>query len=158
MLVVKVHDLVKNQQIPKELVTDDIWKDRYRQIRDYERYLHENGIIVVKFFLHISKDEQKKRLLARIDDKSKNWKFSAADIVERQFWDNYQNCYQAAISETSTKNSPWYVVPSNKKWYSRLVISEAIVQTMEKLNLEYPKLGESQKQMLQKCKIQLEKE
>ncbi|HEY4789191.1 MAG TPA: polyphosphate kinase 2 family protein [Bacteroidales bacterium] len=158
VLVVKVHDLVKNQQLPKEFITDDIWKNRYRQIRDFEKYMFENGIVVIKFFLHISKDEQKKRLLDRIDDKSKNWKFSAADIKERQFWDSYQHCYEEAIRETSTKHAPWYIIPSNKKWYSRLIISEAIVQTMEKLKLEYPKISEEQKQLLQECKEKLENE
>jgi PPK2 family polyphosphate:nucleotide phosphotransferase len=158
VLVVKVHNLIKDQQLPNELVNEDIWKDRYRQIRDYERYLHENGIIVLKFFLHISKDEQKKRLLDRIDDKSKNWKFSSADIKERQYWDDYQRCYQEAIRETSTKHAPWYVVPSNKKWFSRLLISEAIVQSMKNLKLEYPKINDDQKQMLQDCKQKLQKE
>jgi len=158
VLVVKVHDLVKSQQLPKELITQDIWKNRYRQIRDYEQYLFENGIIVVKFFMHISKNEQKKRLLARIDDKSKNWKFSSADIKERQYWDDYQKCYQEAILETSTKQAPWYVVPSDKKWFSRLVISEAIVATMEKLNLEYPTIDEEQKKELQECKQKLQEE
>lgn len=155
VLVVKVHDLVKNQQIPGEFINDDIWKNRYRQIRDFEKYLFENGIIVVKFFLHISKDEQKRRLIDRIDDKSKNWKFSAADIKERQFWDDYQRCYQEAIRETSTKHAPWYVIPSNKKWYSRLVISEVIAHTMQKLELEYPKISDDQKQMLLECKQKL---
>lgn len=158
VLVVKVHNLVRSQQIPEEFITSDIWKDRYRQIRDYEKYLYENGIIVVKFFLHISKEEQKKRLLARIDDESKNWKFSSADITERQYWEDYQQCYQDTIRETSANYAPWYVIPSNKKWFSRLIISQAIVATMEKLNLEYPKLSDVQKKNLLECKQKLEQE
>lgn len=155
VLVVRVHNLVKNQQIPSEFITDDIWEDRYNQIKNFEKYLVENGIVVVKFFLHISKEEQKKRLLERIDDKSKNWKFSAADIDERQFWDDYQYCYQKAIENTSTKYAPWYVIPSNKKWFSRLLVSEIIVETMEKLNLEYPIISEEQEKMLEECRRRL---
>lgn len=158
VLVVKVHDLVSYQQLPKEFITKDIWKERYRQIRDYERYLTENGIVILKFFLHISKDEQRKRLLSRIDDESKNWKFSSADIKERQYWDDYQQCYQEAIRETSTKHAPWYVIPSNKKWFSRLMISQAIINRMEQLNLEYPTISEEQKQVLQECKQKLQAE
>jgi PPK2 family polyphosphate:nucleotide phosphotransferase len=158
VLVVKVHDLITFQQIPKEFVTKDIWKNRYRQIRDFERYLTENGVVILKFFLHISKEEQKKRLLARIDDTSKNWKFSSADIKEREFWDNYQQCYQEAIRETATKQAPWFVIPSNKKWFSRLVISEAIVKAMKELKLEYPTITNDQKKILQECKRKLEGE
>jgi len=155
VLVVKVHNLLKSEQIPKELITDDIWKDRYRQIRDYERYLYENGTIILKFFLHISKEEQKRRFLARIDDKFKNWKFSTGDITEREYWSDYQKCYQEAIRETSEKHAPWFVIPADKKWFSRLVISEAIVQTMEKLKLDYPKISNEQKQTLIDCKKKL---
>jgi PPK2 family polyphosphate:nucleotide phosphotransferase len=158
VLVVKVHNLVKSQQIPNEFIDNDIWTNRYRQIRDFEEYLHENGIIIMKFFLHISKDEQKKRLLDRIDDKSKNWKFSSADITERKYWEDYQKCYQEAIRETSTKHAPWYVIPANKKWFSRLIISEVIVQTMKKLKLEYPKISDEQRQMLLDCKQKLQEE
>lgn len=158
VLVVKVHDLISFQQIPEEFITKDIWKNRYRQIRDFERYLTENGIVILKFFLHISRNEQKKRLLARIDDASKNWKFSSADIKEREFWDNYQQCYQETIRETSTKQAPWFVVPSNKKWFSRLVISEAIVKTMKELKLEYPSITDDQKKILQECERKLEAE
>ena len=114
VLVVRVHNLLKSQQMPSELIKDTIWKDRFRQIQDYEQYLYENGTIVIKFFLHISKNEQKKRLLDRIEDKTKNWKFAAADLYERKYWDTYQQYYQETISETSTKQSPWFVIPSDK--------------------------------------------
>ena len=155
VLVVRVHDLVRTQQIPKELISGDIWKNRYRQIRDYEQYLGENGTVIIKIFLHISKEEQKNRLLERIEDKSKNWKFSAADIKERGFWDDYQKAYEEAISETSTKNSPWYIVPANKKWYGRLVVSEIIVKTMEQLDLKFPEISKEQTKSLEDYKQKL---
>ncbi|MCX6258497.1 MAG: polyphosphate kinase 2 family protein [Bacteroidia bacterium] len=158
VLVVRVHNLIKNQQIPKEFITDDIWKDRFRQIRDYERYLFENGTITIKFFLHISKEEQKNRLINRIDDISKNWKFSATDINERQYWKEYQQCYQEAISETSTKYSPWFIIPSDKKWYSRLMVSQVIINTLESLKLEYPVIGSKQEEVLKEIKQKLLKE
>lgn len=155
VLVVRVHDLIKNQQIPDEFITENIWKDRFRQIRDYERYLFENGIVTIKFFLHISKETQKERLLDRIDDKAKNWKFSAADLTERQYWDDYQRYYQDTINETSTKQAPWYVIPADKKWFARLMISEVIVKTMESLNLEYPTISKQQEEVLKTCKQKL---
>ena len=155
VLVVRVHDLVKNQQIPTEFVTDNIWTDRFRQIRDYEKYLYENGTVIIKFFLHISKEEQRQRLLSRIDDKTKNWKFSSADIKERQYWDEYQRNYQKTISETSTKQAPWYVIPADKKWFARLLISEVIVKTMESLKLEYPTISKEQEKILKDCKQNL---
>lgn len=155
VLVVRVHDLLKNSQIPEEFLTKDIWKNRFRQIRDFERHLYENGIITVKLFLHISKEEQTERLIARIDDKTKNWKFSAGDLAERKYWDDYQRCYQEAISETSTDESPWYVVPADKKWYARLVVSEIIIQTLEGLKLAYPALTEQQAADLAEFKRQL---
>jgi PPK2 family polyphosphate:nucleotide phosphotransferase len=155
VLVVKVHDLVKKQQLPLSVLNEDIWKNRYRQIRDYEKYLAENGTVIVKLFLHISKEEQKERLLERIDDKTKNWKFSAADITERQYWDNYQACYEEAISETSTKQAPWFIIPADKKWYGRLVVSEIIVKTLEELNLAYPEIGPVQLSILKECRATL---
>jgi len=155
VLVVRVHDLVKNQQIPTEFVTDNIWTDRFRQIRDYEKYLYENGTVIIKFFLHISKEEQRQRLLSRIDDKTKNWKFSSADIKERQYWEEYQRNYQETISETSTKQAPWYVIPADKKWFARLLISEVIVKTMESLKLEYPTISKEQEKILKDCKQNL---
>jgi PPK2 family polyphosphate:nucleotide phosphotransferase len=158
VLVVRVHNMLKNEQIPRKFITKDIWKDRFRQIRDFEQYLYENGIITMKFFLHISKEEQKNRLLERIEDKTKNWKFSAADINERQFWEKYQHNYQEAISETSTKQVPWYVIPSDKKWFARLIVSDIIVKTLESLALEYPSINKKQEDLLQECKQILLKE
>jgi PPK2 family polyphosphate:nucleotide phosphotransferase len=155
VLVVRVHDLIKKQNIPAELITDNIWKDRFRQITDFERYLFENGTLVLKFFLHISKEEQKNRLIGRIDDKAKNWKFSPADITERQFWEEYQSCYQEAISETTTNNAPWYVIPADKKWFARLLVSEVIVQTLESLKLKYPKVDQEQSNALKDLREQL---
>ncbi len=155
VLVVKVHNLLKYQLIPKELVREDIWEQRYRQIRDYEQYLSENGTIILKFFLHISKDEQKNRLLQRIDTPSKNWKFSEGDIKERQYWDQYQKCYEETIIATSTENAPWYVVPSDKKWFARLSISKIIVEKLSSLHLSYPTLEPGKIEELDNCKNQL---
>ena len=158
MLIVRVHSLIEHQNLPEKLITDDIWKDRFRQVNDYEKYLSENGFIVIKLFLHISKDEQKQRLLARIDDKAKNWKFSEADLTERKFWDNYMECYEKMIENTNTSHNPWFVIPSDKKWFARLTVSEIIVQQLEKLELAYPQLSESQKQSLDLCKKRLMEE
>jgi PPK2 family polyphosphate:nucleotide phosphotransferase len=149
VLVVRVHNLIHTESIPPEFA-GDIWDRRYKQINHYEEYLRENGILPVKFFLHISRDEQKKRLLERIEDKAKNWKFSEADIKERQYWDDYQKCYEEMINATGTRNSPWYVVPSDKKWFSRLVISQAIVHTLKSLDIAYPELAPDQLALLDK--------
>jgi PPK2 family polyphosphate:nucleotide phosphotransferase len=155
VLVVKVHNLIQNQNIPDKLITDDIWKDRYRQINDYEKYLYENGFILIKLFLHISKEEQKQRLLDRIDDKAKNWKFSEADLKERVYWEKYMECYQKMLESTNTSHNPWYIIPSDKKWFARLVISEIIVKQLEKLDLAFPQLDSKQKDALEACKKKL---
>jgi PPK2 family polyphosphate:nucleotide phosphotransferase len=155
VLVVKVHNLIKHQQLPEEIKTEDIWEKRYRQMRDYERYLSENGTVIIKLFLHISKDEQKERLLARIDDASKNWKFSAGDIKERQYWDHYQKCYEEAIFETSTNHAPWYVIPADKKWFARLAVSEILVQTLQNMNLHYPEVTKEQLLVLEESRRNL---
>lgn len=152
VLIVKVHNLLKFQQIPDELIDEKIWKNRYKQISDYEKYLFENGTVVLKFFLNVSKDEQKKRFLERIDDPAKNWKFSAADVEERKFWKDYQKAYEDAISATSKNYASWYVIPADKKWFARLLVSEIIVETLKKLNPEYPKLSKEQTAQLQQCK------
>ncbi len=155
VLVVKVHNLVKYQKIPEELIDKNIWKNRYRQIRNFEDHIYKNGTTIIKFFLHLSKDEQKRRFLKRLDTPSKNWKFSAADLKERNLWDKYQKCYEEAINKTSTKNSPWYIVPADNKWFTRLVVSEVIVQTLKKLKMEYPKLNDEQLANLKAYKEQL---
>ena len=152
VLVVRVHDYVKSSKLPIQFITKEIWNDRFRQINNLERYLYENGIITIKFFLNLSKAEQKKRFIERLDNPSKNWKFSAEDLTERGLWNEYQKVYEEAIAETATKNSPWYIIPADKKWFARLAISEVIVKTLEKLNLEYPKLNEEQIQNLSKYK------
>lgn len=158
VLVVRVHDLIKYQKLPKELMTDDIWQKRFEQINNFEKYLHENGTIILKFFLHVSNEEQKKRFLERIEDKSKNWKFAEADLKEREYWNDYQKCYQEAITATSKDYAPWYIVPADKKWFTRLLVSEIIVKKLESLKLMYPELSKDQLEVLEKCKQQLLKE
>ncbi|MCH9029953.1 MAG: polyphosphate kinase 2 family protein, partial [Bacteroidetes bacterium] len=152
VLVVRVHDLISDQITPLKFRNKNIWKQRFQQINNFEKYLYENGIIILKFFLHISKDEQKKRFLKRIDDPAKNWKFSEGDIKERAYWENYQKVYQEAISETSKSYAPWFIIPADKKWFTRLVVSEIIVYEMEKLEPDYPKLTGEQLNKLRKAK------
>lgn len=152
VLVVRVHDLIKYQKLPEEVKTNEIWQTRYEQINNFEKYLHENGTVIIKFFLHVSKEEQKQRFLERIEDKSKNWKFAEADLKERGFWNEYQKCYQEAISVTSKEHAPWYIIPADKKWFMRLLVSEIIVKKMESLNLKYPELSKEQSDSLEKCK------
>ena len=152
LLIVRVHNLIKNEKIPKELITDDIWQQRFRQVCDFERYLNENGTIILKFFLNISKNEQKERFLKRLEDPSKNWKFSSADLTERKYWNEYQKCYQEAIAATSTKHGKWYIIPSDKKWFGRLLISDIIIQTLEALKPQYPKITGEQLKELENCK------
>lgn len=160
VLVVRVHQAILQSQLLPDAVENDknIWKKRFEQIKNYENYLAENGIHVIKFFLNVSKEEQKKRFLARIDEPEKNWKFSAGDAKERAFWDDYMKCYEEAISATSTKNSPWYVVPADKKWFTRAAISEIIVKKLESLDLKYPTISEAQHAELLKAKEILESE
>lgn len=148
VLVVRVHDLVKKQHLPKETITKDIWDKRFRQICDFEKYIYENGTLVLKFFLHVSKEEQKKRFLKRINDKKKNWKFSADDIEERKYWDEYQKCYQEAIVATSKKHAPWFVIPADHKWFMRFAVSQIIIEQLEKLHIDYPKLSDEQQKKL----------
>jgi len=156
VLVVKVHDLIQKQQLPDEMKYSDIWKKRYHQIRDFERYLAENGIIPIKFFLHLSRDEQKNRFLRRLERPSKNWKFSAGDLKERKHWDEYQKAYEQAISATSTAYAPWYIVPADTKWFTRLVISSVIIKTLKSLNMDYPTLDKEQLESLEKYKSELQ--
>ncbi len=158
VLVVRVHDLIKEQKIPDRFRTKNIWNKRYRQINDFEKYLFENGIFILKFFLHISKEEQKKRFLKRIDDTSKNWKFSHADIDERAHWNEYQNAYQEAIAATSKKPAPWFVIPADKKWFARLAVSEIIVKYMKDLKPEFPRLSNVQLKKLKTIRANLIKD
>jgi len=158
VLIVRVHDLVSKGKIPQRLIDNNIWNNRFREINDFEKYLYENGTIIVKFFLHLSKEEQKKRFIKRIDDPSKNWKFSENDLKERGYWGQYQKAYEEAISATSTKHAPWYIIPADKKWFTRLAVSEVIVNQIEELNLNYPELTGDQKDKLQILKKKLEEE
>lgn len=155
VLVGRVHNLPVTQKLPPRCLTEDLWNRRYRQHRDYERYLTENGITVVKFFLHISREEQRRRFLDRIDDEAKNWKFSASDIAERGHWDEYMRAYEDAINATASREAPWYVIPADKKWFARLLISEIVVRQLEKLDPRYPEVGEEQKAALLRCREQL---
>ncbi|MEO7674713.1 MAG: polyphosphate kinase 2 family protein [Pyrinomonadaceae bacterium] len=160
VLVVRVHSgILQSQRLPRDVINDkDIWKKRFKQIRDWEDHLSENGTHVIKFFLNVSKDEQKARFLARIEEPAKNWKFSMGDVKERAFWDDYMKAYTEALEATSTENAPWYVIPANKKWFARLAISDVIVQKLESLDLKYPEVGEAHKQELLDAKKMLESE
>ncbi|CAN5643357.1 polyphosphate kinase 2 family protein [soil metagenome] len=160
VLIVRVHpQILQGKQLPEKIKSDkNIWQKRFEQIRNFETYLAENGIHTLKFFLNVSKDEQKERFLARINTPEKNWKFSAADAKERKFWDEYMKAYRDAIENTSTKNAPWYIIPADNKWFSRLVISEIIVKKLKSLNLEYPTVSEAHLESLQEAKAMLEAE
>ncbi len=140
-LVVRVHrDLLAKQKLPPEVLGKDVWEKRFEDIRGFERYLTRNGVVVRKFFLHVSKKEQKKRFLERLENPEKNWKFSINDIQEREFWNDYMKAYQDAIRNTATKDAPWYVVPADNKWFTRVVVAAAIVDTLGSLGLAYPRV------------------
>jgi PPK2 family polyphosphate:nucleotide phosphotransferase len=142
VLVVRVHEaILKSQKIPEELITKDIWDERFHDIRNFEKYLARNGTIVLKFFLNVSKKEQKKRFIERVDNPDKNWKFSASDAKERGYWDDYQHAYQELIKNTSTKKSPWYVIPADNKSYARIAVASAIITALDEMDLEYPKVS-----------------
>jgi PPK2 family polyphosphate:nucleotide phosphotransferase len=148
-LVVRVHpELLARQKLPPALVDKGIWNERFRDIRHFERYATRNGIAVRKFFLHVSKKEQKRRFLERIENPAKNWKFSAADVRERGFWDDYMKAYEAMIQHTATAEAPWYVVPADNKWFTRLVVAAAVIEALSSLDLAYPKVGEEQRKEL----------
>jgi PPK2 family polyphosphate:nucleotide phosphotransferase len=141
VLVVRVHpELLHAEKLPPQLVTKRIWEERYEDINNFERYLARNGTVIRKFFLHVSKAEQKKRFLARLNEPEKHWKFSGSDVRERAHWDEYQKAYEAMIRATATPDAPWYVVPADNKWFTRLVVAAAAVEAMESLHLHYPKV------------------
>jgi PPK2 family polyphosphate:nucleotide phosphotransferase len=141
-LVVRVHpEYLAKEKIPSELVGKRIWQDRFQDIRSFERYLTNNGVVICKFFLHVSKKEQKRRFLERLNTPDKNWKFSSADLNERGFWDEYQEAYEDTIRQTATKDAPWYVVPADNKWFTRVVVAAAVIDTLAALNLAYPEVG-----------------
>ncbi|HSK68501.1 MAG TPA: polyphosphate kinase 2 family protein [Candidatus Limnocylindria bacterium] len=158
VLVARVHDLVRRSQFPQDLVTDDFWERRYRQIRDFERYLVENGTAVVKFFLHVSKDEQRGRLLSRITEPDKHWKFSRTDTDERQHWDEYQQAYELMLGSTSAPEAPWYVVPADDKWFTRLVVSQVVRDTLEAMDPQYPELASEEREAMEECRRILEED
>lgn len=142
-LVVRVHpEFLKKQRIPPPLFTKNIWEQRFDDIRNFEQYLVNNGIVIRKFFLHLSKKEQKKRFLDRIDNPEKNWKFSANDAAEREHWDDYMEAYEDTIRNTATPEAPWYVVPADNKWFTRVVVAAVIIRALESLDLKYPKVSE----------------
>jgi PPK2 family polyphosphate:nucleotide phosphotransferase len=152
-LVVRVHpEFLEKQKLPPELVTKDIWDQRFRDIRECERYLTKNGIIIRKFFLHVSKQEQKKRFLERLENPEKNWKFSANDAKEREFWNDYMKAYEDVIRHTATKDAPWYVVPADNKWFTRVVVAAAVIDALDGLDLEYPKVDKQKRKELAAAK------
>ena len=145
VLIVRVHpELLQAENLPKEHLSDDIWESRYRSICDHERHLHNNGTRIIKFFLHVSREEQRRRLLRRIDDPHRNWKFNLGDLEERELWGDYMDAYAACIRATSTEKSPWYIIPADDKLNARLLISRTIVEALEKLPMSYPKLTAAQ--------------
>jgi PPK2 family polyphosphate:nucleotide phosphotransferase len=152
-LVVRVHEeILSKQKLPEKLITKHIWDERFQDIRNFEKYLSRNGVVVRKFFLHVSKEEQKKRFLERIDNPDKNWKFSSADANERGYWDEYMKAYEDMIRNTATKDSPWYVVPADNKWFTRLVVAAAVIDTLASLDLQYPEVGEEKLKELAEAK------
>ncbi len=155
-LVVRVHPpVLKAEKIPPALIGKDLWQDRFEDINAFERHLVRNGTVILKFFLHLSKGEQKKRFLARLDEPTKNWKFSAADLKERKLWDDYQTAYEETIAATATPHAPWYIVPADHKWYTRLVVAGAVVQVLDELDLKFPKVSREQRKALREARRQL---
>ena len=151
VLVVRVHrELLERQNLPPRLVTRHIWQERFEDIAAFERYLGRNGIKVVKFFLHVSREEQRRRFLDRLEEPAKRWKFSMADVVERKLWDRYMEAYDDMIRHTSTADAPWYVIPADNKWFARLMVAAALIDTMEQLDLQYPKVeGAALREMME---------
>ena len=159
VLVVRVHEaLLQKQNLPRACMTDDLWAQRFESIRDFERHLARNGTVVLKFFLHISRAEQKERLLARIDEPEKNWKFEAGDLAERARWDDYAHAYEAAISHTTRDEAPWYIIPADHKWFARLAVAEIIARRLEAMDPQFPALDPDAKAGLLQARERLMKE
>ena len=163
VLICRVHpEFILDEKLPNyhelDKINNDFWEHRFKQINRFEKNLVQNGTIILKFFLHLSKEEQRKRLLDRIDHKEKNWKFSFADINERKYWNEYQECYEDAIRETSTDEAPWYVIPADNKWYSRTAIANILVEKLEELDLRFPELPKVESDKLDDAKVSLLKE
>jgi PPK2 family polyphosphate:nucleotide phosphotransferase len=158
-LVVRVHKVyLDGQRIPEALVTPQIWKERYEDINAFERYASRNGILIRKFFLHVSRDEQRQRFLKRIEEPSKNWKFSLGDVRQRAYWDDYMSAYEDTIRHTATPEAPWYVVPADHKWFTRLVVAAAVIDALDDLNLEYPTLDAAKQRELAEARRLLQAE
>jgi PPK2 family polyphosphate:nucleotide phosphotransferase len=159
VLVVRVHnELLAGQKLPPKLVGKNIWKERYEDITSYERYLSRNGVLIRKFFLHVSQEEQRKRFLSRLEEPEKNWKFSLADAREREFFDNYMEAYEDMIRHTATKEAPWFVVPADNKWFTRLVVAGAVVDALQGLNLAFPEVDDARLGELEAARVALESE
>jgi PPK2 family polyphosphate:nucleotide phosphotransferase len=157
VLVVRVHpEILARQKVPPALVTDKIWKERYEDINAFERYLSRNGTVIRKFFLHVSKEEQRARFLARLDEPEKNWKFAAGDVEERRHWDEYMKAYEKMIEATTSEHAPWFVIPADHKWFTRLAVADVIVETMQELDLHFPEVSETQRQELARARALLE--
>ena len=157
VLVVRVHpEILQGERVPPVLLNQHVWEQRFQDIHAFERYLTRNGVVIRKFFLNLSKNEQKKRFLARLDDPQKNWKFSAADIHERDYWDDYMRAYEEMIQRTTCKDAPWYVVPADNKWFTRLVVAGAIVDTLESLDLAYHTMDPRERRQLLAARAKLE--
>jgi PPK2 family polyphosphate:nucleotide phosphotransferase len=159
VLVARVHpEILARERVPDELLSDKIWEERFEDINALERYLGRNGIVVLKFFLHISKKEQKARFLESLDEAAKNWKFSATDVLERQHWDEYMRAYEEMIRNTSTKYAPWHVVPADHKWITRLMVAETLIRALEKLNLSFPEVDAEKRNNLNQARTALKRE
>jgi PPK2 family polyphosphate:nucleotide phosphotransferase len=159
VLVVRVHqEFLVKQHLPPELVTKKIWKERFEDICNFEKYLTRNGVVIRKFFLHVSLEEQKRRFLARLDEPEKNWKFSEADVHERRYWNDYMNAYEDMIRHTATPEAPWYVVPADHKWFTHIAVSSAIIQTLKGLDLQFPKVDKARRKQLEAARQALLKE
>jgi PPK2 family polyphosphate:nucleotide phosphotransferase len=159
VLVVRVHpEILAKEKMPARLVSKDIWKERFKDIRAFERYLARNGTVILKFFLNVSKEEQKRRFLERIDEPSKNWKFSMGDVAERKLWDKYMAAYEDMIRHTSRPEAPWHVVPADNKWFTRLVVAAEVVEALDRLGLKYPKVAGAARRDLEKARQILRKE
>ena len=149
---IRAVDLIDKGQLPKDLIDKNIWEERYEQINNWEKYLHQNGFRMIKIFLHLSKEEQQKRLMDRIVNQQKNWKFSLSDINERQYWDQYQQLYEEMISRTSKDISPWYIVPADNKWYTRYVVARITLKALKDINPQFPKLAPEIAEQLERFK------
>jgi PPK2 family polyphosphate:nucleotide phosphotransferase len=159
VLAVRVHpEFLDAEKLPETLVSDDIWRNRFEDINAFERYVTRNGFVVLKFFLHLSKKEQKKRFLERLEDPDKNWKFSMSDALERKHWGEYMQAYEDMIRNTSTKRAPWYVVPADHKWFTRLVVAEVVVDALERLDVSFPKIDAKKRKELKDARVALERE